>query len=88
MLRHLRSYDIWISENLKIHYLKNKKSFQSEIKFFLVLQVLSSRLTIQTSKNVAGTTFKIYQSNTYRKDLSWLYFDNEPWVQERQQVKD
>ena len=30
----------------------------------------------------------IYQSNTYRKDLSWLHFDDEPRVQERQQVKD
>ena len=30
----------------------------------------------------------IYQSNTYRKDLSWSYFDNEPRVQEKQQVKD
>ena len=30
----------------------------------------------------------IYQSNTYRKDLSWLHFDNEPRVQERQQQKD
>ena len=25
----------------------------------------------------------IYQSNTYRTDLSWLHFDNEPRVQER-----
>ena len=30
----------------------------------------------------------IYQSNAYRKDLSWPYFDVEPRVQERQQVKD
>ena len=30
----------------------------------------------------------IYQSNTYGKDLSWLHFDNESRVQERQQVKD
>ena len=29
----------------------------------------------------------ICQSNNYRKDLSWLPFDNEPSVQERQQVK-
>ena len=29
-----------------------------------------------------------YQSNTYRKDLSWLHFKVEPRVQERQQVKD
>ena len=30
----------------------------------------------------------IYQSNTYRKDLSWPHFDNEPRVQEKQQVED
>ena len=28
------------------------------------------------------------KSNTYRKDFSWLHFDDEPRVQERQQVKD
>ena len=32
--------------------------------------------------------WNIYQSNTYKKDLSWLHFDNEPRVQEKQQVKD
>ena len=30
----------------------------------------------------------IYQSDTYRKDFSWLDFDNEPRIQERQQKKD
>ena len=30
----------------------------------------------------------IYQSNTYRKDLSWLHLDDEPRVQERQQMVD
>ena len=30
----------------------------------------------------------IYQSNTYRKNLSWLHFDDEARVQEMQQVKD
>ena len=29
----------------------------------------------------------IYQSNTYRKDLSWPHFDDEARVQEKQQVK-
>ena len=29
-----------------------------------------------------------YQSNTYRKDLSWPHFDDEPRVQEMQQAKD
>ena len=30
----------------------------------------------------------VYESNSYRKDLSRQHFDNEPRVQERQQVKD
>ena len=25
----------------------------------------------------------IYQSNTYRKDSSWLYFDDDPMVSDR-----
>ena len=28
------------------------------------------------------------ESKTYREDLSWSHFDDEPMVQERQQVKD
>ena len=30
----------------------------------------------------------IYQSNTYRKDISWPHFNDEPRVHEKQQVKD
>ena len=30
----------------------------------------------------------IYQSNTYRKDLRWPHFNDEPRVQEKQQVKE
>ena len=30
----------------------------------------------------------IYQINTYRKDLSWPHFDDEPKVEEKHQVKD
>ena len=30
----------------------------------------------------------IYQSSTYRKDLSCLHFDDKPRVQEKKQVKD
>ena len=36
---------------------------------------------------VQPVQMNIYQSNTYTKDLSWLYFDDKPRVQERQQVK-
>ena len=31
---------------------------------------------------VEPVQMNIYQSNTYRKDFSWLNFDNEPRVQE------
>ena len=37
---------------------------------------------------VEPVQMNIYQSNTYRKDLSWPHFDDEPRVQEKQQVKD
>ena len=37
---------------------------------------------------VQPVQMNIYQSNTYRKDLSWLHFNNEPRFEERQQVKD
>ena len=30
----------------------------------------------------------IYQSSTYRKDVNWPHFDDEPRVQEKQQMKD
>ena len=46
---------------LRVDYLKNEKSFQSEIK--------SIRHTKQTRKNVADTTFKEIQSNLRRKKL-------------------
>ena len=32
---------------------------------------------------VEPVQMNIYQSNTYRKDLSWLHLDDEPRVQER-----
>ena len=46
---------------LRVDYLKNEKSFQSEIE--------SIRHTKQTRKNVAYTTFKEIQSNLRRKKL-------------------
>ena len=37
---------------------------------------------------VEPVQINIYQSNTYRKDLKWLHFDNDPMAQESSQVKD
>ena len=52
-------HNIWMSEKLKFDYLKCEKSFLSEIKiFFLVSKMPSFRLTKQSSKYVADTTFK------------------------------
>ena len=34
-------------------------------------------------QTVLPLQMNIYQSNTYRKDLSWLHFDDEQRVQER-----
>ena len=63
-------HDIWISEKLKSAYLKNEKSFQSELKlFFLVSKVLSFRHTKQTSKNAADTTFNLIPVLCY---LKWI----------------
>ena len=39
-------------------------------------------------QQVQPVQMNIYQSNTYRKDLSWLHFDDELRIQQRQQVKD
>ena len=36
---------------------------------------------------VEPVQIKFYESNTYRKDLSWLHFD-KPRIQDWQQVKE
>ena len=43
---------------------------------------------IKRVKPVEPVQMNIYQSNTYRKDVSLLHVDDEPRVQEKQQVKD
>ena len=39
-------------------------------------------------REVQQVQINIYQSNTCRKDLSWLHFDDQQRVRERQHVKD
>ena len=51
--------------------------------------IMSSRsMPNKEEEPVAPVLKNIYQSNTYRKNLSWTHFDNEPTVQEKQQGKD
>ena len=56
-------YDIWISEKLNFDYFDNEKSFLNQIKDIpsSFTNVLSLRLTKQTSRNVVDTTFKQIQ---------------------------
>ena len=49
---------------------------------------IMSRPTSRKVEPVEPVLKNIYQSNTYRKDLSWPHFDDESRVQEKQQVKD
>ena len=50
---------------------------------------LHKQLTLNGTVELAeAVQMNFYQSNTYRKDLSWLYFHDEPRVHRRQQVKD
>ena len=43
---------------------------------------------IRKKNPVETVQMNIYQSNTYRKESSWLRFDDKPRVQVKQQVKD
>ena len=50
---------------------------------------ITSKNSLENKKveTVEPVQMNTYQSNIYRKDLRWLHFDDEPRVQERQQVK-
>ena len=52
------------------------------------IRIMSRSLENKEEEPVEPVQMNIYQNNTYRKDLNWLHFDDEPRVQERQQVKD
>ena len=39
-------------------------------------------------ESVQPVQMNTYQSNNYKKDLSWLHFDNEPMVQERKRERE
>ena len=46
------------------------------------------RITSGPPTRIHPVQMNIYQSNTYKEDLRWPYFDDEPSVQERQQELD
>ena len=53
-----------------------------------IMQSIRTFLEKKEVEPVEPVLKNIYQSNTYRKDLSWTHFDNVLRVQEKQQVKD
>ena len=53
-----------------------------------IMQSIRTSLENNEVEQVEPVQMNIYQSNTYRKELRWLHFDDEPRVQGRQQVYD
>ena len=49
---------------------------------------ITSRPTMEVEPVAEPVQMNIYRSNTYIKDLSWLHFEDELRVQEKQQAKD
>ena len=75
MLGHLRLHNIWISEKLKFDYLKNEKSFSSEIKiFFLCFSVSLFYVLVSCFYNLNfGFVIQISQLHSLRNKLVKFY---------------
>ena len=72
MLRHLRRHDIWIPDKLKLYYLKNKKSFQNEIKNIFFFHKCSLLDLKKTSKKYSWRNLKVWHhlySNWYHMHI-------------------
>ena len=64
-------HDIWTSEELKFDYLKNEKSFRSEIKnIFFVSQVLSFKYTQTLNRD--QISYRMLSVYSVKIEL-WLY---------------
>ena len=71
--------DILVTLNIKEWWQKNCAIYQNNE---------YTSLENKEVEPIQPVQMNIYQSNTYKKDLSWLYFNSEAKVQERQQTKD
>ena len=69
---------------------KSIQEWYGNRKVMQFIRITMSRPSFQNKEveSVQPVQINIYQSNIYRKDLSWLHFDDVPRVQERQEVKD
>ena len=74
-------------ETINIHYLITSRNGERKI----YATYPNNEWTCKKNKqmeSVQSVQMNIYQSNTYRKDLSWQHFNNQPRVQQKQQVYD
>ena len=71
--------DILVTLNIKEWWQKNCAVYQKNE---------YTSLENKEVEPIQPVQMNIYQSNTYKKDLSWLHFNSEAKVQERQQTKD
>ena len=72
-------------ETVDIDILVTSRNGNKKIMWFIWITDLSQNNEVEL---VEPVQMNIYQSKTYLKELSWLYFDNEPRVQESRHVKD
>ena len=73
-------------ETVEIHILVTSRNGDSKI---MQAIRISNRPPLRKKEVQPVESFlkNIYQSNTYKRNLSWLHFNHEPRVQEKQQVK-
>ena len=69
---------------------KSIQEWYGNRKVMQFIRITMSRPSFQNKEvePVQPVQINIYQSNAYRKDLSWLHFHNVSKLQDRQQVKD
>ena len=64
------------------------KSRNGDWKIMQSIRITKTFLENKELETVQPVQMNTYQSYTYRKDLSWLHFDDMTMVQDRQQLKD
>ena len=58
-------------------------SMNGDTKIIESSRITSSPPTQIKKSNQISHEMNIYQSNTYRRNLCWIHFENDPKVQER-----
>ena len=69
-------------------FVTSRKGDRKTMQSIRIMSRFPSRIKKWEVKPVESVQINIYQSNTYRRDLCWLHFNDQPRVQEMYQLKD